>query len=250
MLSHAVTQLQRAIALARLVVPHGLSVPAAERSPYQKVIIGFAELATKQAEALLWAIENGNKPAGWSALRVLTEMIFSLDFINEDPRFQARRSCLLLREAPERGIRLHTSPHSPFNDPAHPGYAKRLKDYQDQLQDLEVQLAGLQAGPDDPDHWIPKPKKPGVSARKRAVAGNWQPHYDFLYEIGSAFVHADGYALADVRSFTSTEATGMAEQGNILLMCIILDLVQEYPAIEQVPEVDAAWEAYKIASAN
>jgi hypothetical protein len=241
--------LRLALDLARLTVSKARIEPDPARSPYQKVIVGFADLATRQAEGLLWAIENGNKPVGWTGLRVITEMIFSLDYINKDPEFQEYRSCLLLREAPERGISLYTSPDSPFNDPTHPAYEQRLKGYEDRQRELLAHMNKdeVRRGPDDPDRWVSKLKKPGVSAWMRAKVGNWQPHYAFVYEVGSAFVHADGYAIEELHPFHAADARGMAEQGAVLLTIIILELVQEYPTIEQVPEVAAAWEAYKLA---
>lgn len=215
--------------------------PGATR--YQIALMGLLNLAVKQAEGVEWAMKAGNVPVAFTSLRVLTEMWINLSYLSSDPQHRERRACQILLENPERLLRLMTVQPSSTALPA-AMVAQATKMIEDERDDLIKAIAALPRHLDDEDRWTTrKGGARGLSVKQRARLGNFDLAYEFLYEIGSAYTHGDGYAITHGGAFTPSDWVGIPEQAGLLLMTFASDVLDEFPDFER-PEIVQAWNAY------
>lgn len=227
-----------AIAIGQRVVDAAGALPPAAYTPYQKVTAGWARLALEHARGLLWALQTSNKPVGMASLRAITDMLFALDAVNSDPKFQEYRCHLVLLEAPLRALDLVTSPHSPgaaTHAALQPLYIQVVEGERDAIR---AALAALPRHPKDPDRWR------HFSIKRRATLADQEAAYAFLYEMASGYAHSDGYAMADVGRFSASDQQGMLDMGMLYFLALVEAVIEEHPAIEQNPEVVSLWNAW------
>lgn len=244
--SRQMGELTIAIRTARLVAEAARtrreSVPPDGPNRYQDAILGLLDLAIGQSEAVEWAMTVGNPPAAMASMRVLLEMWLNLNHVSSEPAFRDRRACQLLLEGPLRNLK-HAANQPPTQlPPAMIAAAVALME--GERDELLTAIATLPGGKDDGERWTTRKKEPpGLSTGQRARLHGFDLHYDFLYDVGSAFIHGDGFAISHARYFTPADVQNIPDQVGLMLMTFASDVLDEIAGLDH-GEIAEAWNAY------
>ena len=105
-------------------------------------------------------------------------------------------------------------------------------------------MSKLDHAPDDPAHWTTRGKEKGTTAKQRAILGGWPELYTWLYDMGSGYIHGDGFALENFDAFPASDLKGIPEMTSILLMSFVQETLNEFPVIERIEGVIPAFNAF------
>jgi hypothetical protein len=205
-------------------------------------LIGLALLAQMQGEALLWAFGQENIPAIMTCARVLTEIQINLDYILDVPEHREYRASLLVMEHFDRNLEMYRSVHAPMDRPGDPEKRQWLVlQFEKEREKFIERMATLPKGEDDLKRW-----KDRGAIWIRAQSAKMESFYALLYNAGSGFVHADGYAIVEVMSgkVSGLDPALPAICANFV-GATVEALLHEFPELE-TPTVVRAWNTFAL----
>lgn len=210
-------------------------------TPYYRCLLGLADLARHHGRTLVWALDEGNRPTAMVTARVLLELIFNLDYILEVDDYKDYRASLLLLEEFERKLAFQNSRHTPY----HPQRKALIAILQDEKDAMLTAMSSMRRGPNDPERWSGRRGGPkGVNVWQRAQAGNWEESYALLYELGSGYVHSDGYAIQDLAMPARESDAILARFTGNFVMVFTEELFKAFPELDSDQSLVRAWNRY------
>lgn len=199
-----------------------------EPTPGQQATLGVVRLAYRPAEALAWALEQGNKPTAMTAVQALANAEGALAYLGNPPHEAPYRACAFLLAAPERFMRVIAVASRDEGRPGGAPDALGLSVYEAErrrLLDTMTRLPGEAIGRPDPP-----PVAESDGGRRSTHARH--PPYARVFEMAAGYMIPDGFAAVDVERFPERDAEDLDVVGEALLSACVDALVTKFPDVE------------------